>query len=150
MFVAGALGFLAFAGYREYKTTMAPECECEISMQDRLRRGLLVVGLLVTVGLIASPWIIRNTASAAVLADASLSAPTMQSVVLEVEGMTCDACNITVQKALTNLDGVKEATVTFEPPEAVVVYDPGLVSPDDMSRATGNVGYPSTPKEETQ
>jgi len=142
-FIAGALGLLAFAGYREYKTTMGPECDCEVSMQDRLRRGLLVVGLIATIGLIASPWIIRQTASADILTAASIDNPTMKQVVLGVEGMTCDACNITVQKALTNLDGVAEANVTFEPPQAVVIYNPALVTIEEMSEATTNVGYPS-------
>ncbi len=142
-FIAGALGLLAFAGYREYKTTMGPDCECEVSMQDRLRRGLLVVGLLATLGLIVSPWVIRSNASADFLAATNMNNPALKQVVLGVEGMTCNACNITVQKALTNLDGVVEANVTFEPPEAVVVYDPALVTIEEMSQATTNVGYPS-------
>ena len=64
-------------------------------------------------------------------------------MILEVEGMTCAACNVTVQKALTNLDGVQAATVTFEPPRAVVRYDPAKVAPEDLTRATTKVGYPS-------
>ncbi|MEX2399600.1 MAG: cation transporter [Rhodothermales bacterium] len=57
--------------------------------------------------------------------------------------MTCASCNITVRKALTNLDGVREAEVTFEPPRAVVRFDASRVSVEELTRATTNVGYPS-------
>ncbi len=144
LFIALAVGFLGYAGYREYRTSTGPECDCEVTMRDNLRRTLLVVGLLVTAGLIASPWIIGGAAatisqrSGAVLTDVHV-----RQVNLEVEGMTCATCNITVQKALTNLEGVKEATVTFEPPMAVVTYDPDWVSVEELTEATANVGYPS-------
>ena len=147
-FIAGAFGLLAFAGYREYRTTLAPECDCEITMRDHVRRGLLVIGLLVTVGLVASPTLIRSFAPQELLTAASLDPSNSKRVVLVVEGMTCDTCNLTVRRALMNLDGVLETSVTFEPPEAIVVYDPTLVSPEDMGRATTDVGYPSYRLEE--
>ena len=46
-FIAVALGLLAFAGYREYRTTTGPECDCEVTLQDKLRRTLLVLGVVV-------------------------------------------------------------------------------------------------------
>lgn len=147
LFIGVALVFLGYAGYREYRTATGPECDCEVTMQDRLRRALLVVGLVATVGLIASPWIIRGTASAATSSTTSgvpvVAEGAVEEVVLEVEGMTCASCNITVRKAPTNLDGVEEAQVTFEPPQAVVRYDPSKVTPEELTRATTNVGYPS-------
>ncbi len=149
LFILLALGFLGFAGYREYRLTTGPQCDCEVTMQDRLRRSLLVVGLIATLALIASPWIIRGTASATMASAPALIENSLQDVVLEVEGMTCVSCNITVSKALTNLDGVEEAQVTFEPPKAVVTYDPSRVSIEQMVEATTNVGYPSKRKPES-
>jgi len=111
---------------------------------------LLVVGLLATVGLVVSPTLIRSFAPQELLRAASLDPSNSERVVLVVEGMTCDTCNLTVRRALMNLDGVLETSVTFEPPEAVVVYDPTLVSPDDMGRATTDVGYPSHRREESR
>ena len=148
LFIMLALGFLGYAGYREYRTSTGPECDCEVTMQDRLRRTLLVVGLIVTGGLIASPWIIGGTASAISKGTTVVDNQQFQQVELEVEGMTCATCNITVQKALTNLDGVQEAEVTFEPPLAVVTYDPDQVSVEELTEATTNVGYPTKLKHE--
>lgn len=149
LFIVLAVGLLGFAGYREHRTATGPACDCEVTMQDRLRRSLLVVGLIATLALIASPWIIQGTASATTTSASSLIESRVQNVVLEVEGMTCVSCNITVSKALTNLDGVQEAEVTFEPPQAVVTYDPARVSIEQMVEATTNVGYPSKRKSES-
>lgn len=143
LFIALALGALFYAGYREWRMSRGPDCDCEVSLSDNVRRGLLVVGTIAVMGLIASPWLIGGVVSAETTREGAVEAVVWQEAVLEVEGMTCASCNVTVQKALTNLDGVKSATVTFEPPQAVVRYDPSKLDPEDLTRATTNVGYPS-------
>lgn len=48
---------------------------------------------------------------------AALSAPAWaatKTVALSVPGMTCAACPITVKKALTKVDGVQKAKVSYE------------------------------------
>ncbi len=143
-FIAAALGMLAYAGYREYRNARGPQCDCEVTLNDKVRRASLVVGALATLALIVSPWLIKgaNDVSAA-----ELFAPEagVEEVALDVEGMTCDACAVTLHKALTRLDGVEAAQVTYEPPRAVVRYRPAVVSLDEIVRATANVGYPGTP-----
>lgn len=148
MFIVGAFGLIALAAYKEYHATMAPDCKCTITIRDRVRRGLIVAGLLVTIGLVASPTIVRSLAPQEMVAEAGIRKAGSAQVILVVDGMTCDACNLTVRHALANLEGVEDAKVTFEPPEAVVVYDPSLVSPDDMRRATTRIGYPSRLKDQ--
>lgn len=141
-FIAIAVVAFGYVVFREIQRSRRPDCDCEGEMSKTARRSFLAIGLLITAGLIASPWIIRGTW------DHDTSAITaelqgLSQVVLEVDGMTCAACNITVSRALTNLDGVEEALVTFEPPQAVVRFDPTRVSINDMEVATANVGYPA-------
>lgn len=142
-FIVLALGALGYAGFREWGMSHGPDCDCEVSLSDKVRRGILVVGTIAVVGLIASPWLIGGAASAETAREGVVEPVAWQEAVLEVEGMTCASCNVTVQKALTNLNGVESATVTFEPPQAVVRYDPAKLAPEDLTRATTNVGYPS-------
>lgn len=81
---------------------------------------------------------------------ALFSAPVLagtQTVTLSVPGMTCATCPITVKKALTQMDGVIEAKVTYEPKEAVVTFDDTKTSVGALTEATKNAGYPSTVKE---
>lgn len=144
LFIAIAVGALAFAGWREWKTSRQVDCECEASVSPRVRRSLLGVGGLVALALVLSPWIIRGTI------DTEAGVPVVQTravqqVVLDVEGMTCASCNVTVQRALTRLEGVEAAWVTFEPPQAVVRFDPSRVTLDELTRATSDAGYSSRP-----
>lgn len=141
LFIGLAVGALAYAGYREWKMSRRPDCDCETSLSILVRRTLLGVGALAVAVLIVSPSLIAAAGADDQPADA-VPVKTEQ-VVLEVEGMTCASCNITVRRALTNIDGVQEARVTFEPPRAVVTYDAAKVSVEALMRATKNVGYPS-------
>lgn len=67
-----------------------------------------------------------------------------QTVTLSVPGMTCAACPITVKKALTRVDGVSRAEVSFESREATVTFDDAKASVRALMDATKNAGYPST------
>lgn len=69
-----------------------------------------------------------------------------RTVTLDVPGMTCEACPITVKKALMKVPGVANAEVSYEAKQAVVTYDDAKTSPDALMRATRNAGYPSTVK----
>lgn len=66
-----------------------------------------------------------------------------KTVTLEVPGMSCSACPITVKKALNNVSGVEKVSVTFEPREAVVTFDDKKTAVEKLQDATKNAGYPS-------
>lgn len=68
---------------------------------------------------------------------------TPQTVKLSVPGMTCAACPITVKKALSRVEGVSKAEVSYEKLEAVVTFDDAKTSIQALTRATADAGYPS-------
>ena len=67
-----------------------------------------------------------------------------QTVTLSVPGMTCAACPLTVKNALNKVEGVSKTNVTFEPREAIVIFDNAKTSVQKLTQATTNAGYPST------
>lgn len=69
-----------------------------------------------------------------------------KSVALNVPGMTCDLCPITINKALSKVPGVSHVAVSYEKKEAVVSFDDAKTSVEALTKATANAGYPSTPK----
>jgi mercuric ion binding protein len=69
-----------------------------------------------------------------------------KTVVLDVPGMTCSLCPITVKKALQKVNGVSRLDVSYERKEAVVTFDDAKTHPDALMQATRNAGYPSTVK----
>lgn len=80
------------------------------------------------------------------LAAAPASAAT-QTVILAVPGMTCAACPLTVKKALSRVEGVTKAEVSYEKREAMVSFDDGKTSVEALTRASENAGYPASLKE---
>lgn len=70
-----------------------------------------------------------------------------KTVTLSVPGMTCEACPITVKKALSKVAGVQKAAVSFEKREAVVTFDDAKTNAEALSKATANAGYPATVKQ---
>lgn len=86
---------------------------------------------------------------AAVALGVALNAPAWaatKTVTLVVSGMTCTACPITVKKALSKVDGVEKAEVSYEKKEAVVTYDDAKTSVETLTKATEGAGYPSEVK----
>ncbi|MGI2142637.1 mercury resistance system periplasmic binding protein MerP [Shewanella baltica] len=69
-----------------------------------------------------------------------------QTVTLDLPTMNCAMCPITVKKALTKVDGVSRAEVSYEDKEAMVTFDDEKTSADALIEATTNAGYPSTIK----
>lgn len=66
-----------------------------------------------------------------------------ETVTLAVPGMTCAACPITVRKALTKVDGVAKAEVSFDKREAIVTFDDAMTNAQALAKATADAGYPS-------
>ena len=77
-----------------------------------------------------------------------LTAPAWASpktVTLNVSGMTCEACPITVKKALQKIPGVLKIGVLYEKKQVVVTFDDSKTNTDALVKATTNAGYPSQP-----
>jgi len=68
-----------------------------------------------------------------------------QTVVLDVQKMTCDLCSVTVKKALEKVPGVAEAKIDYDHKTATVKYDPEKASVAALMKATTNAGFPATP-----
>lgn len=69
-----------------------------------------------------------------------------QTITLSVPGMTCAACPIAVKKALSKVEGVSKVDVTFKTREAVVTFDDAQTSVQKLTKATAEVGFPSSVK----
>lgn len=63
---------------------------------------------------------------------------------LEVKGMTCPACPITVRKVLKRVPGVADAAVDLKTGTAEVKFDPARVQPEALAKAVTGAGFPTT------
>jgi mercuric ion binding protein len=63
--------------------------------------------------------------------------------VLDVSGMVCPLCPLTVRKALERVPGVLEAKADLATKRAEAKYDPDKVSPEALAKAVSNAGFPA-------
>ncbi|MDI6871401.1 MAG: heavy-metal-associated domain-containing protein [Bacillota bacterium] len=60
---------------------------------------------------------------------------------LDVEGMTCMHCAMTVEKALKGVNGVIDAEVDLTHKKATVTYDPAKAQEQQFRDAVARAGY---------
>ncbi|HKA40819.1 MAG TPA: mercury resistance system periplasmic binding protein MerP [Burkholderiales bacterium] len=81
--------------------------------------------------------------AAATILLASHALAANKTVTLDVPGMYCEMCPITVKKALSHVSGVSNVSASYERKEAVVTFDDTKTSVEALTKATANAGYPS-------
>lgn len=59
----------------------------------------------------------------------------------KVEGMTCAACSMTVEKVVGKVDGVDQAAVNLATEKLTVRFEPEQVSPETLVQAVEKAGY---------
>lgn len=89
-------------------------------------------------------------AAAALLTLTNIAFAAPKSATLDVPGMTCRLCPITVKKALQKVDGVSKVDVNFEKKEAIVTFDDAKTNVNELTKATADAGYSSTVKEDSK
>lgn len=82
----------------------------------------------------------KNDAEEEVLPRTTPSEATEQ-ITFPVTGMTCSACQASVQRALQGTSGVGDATVNLLLHNATVSYDPDRISPDRLVEVVRGTGY---------
>jgi len=101
-------------------------------------------GLIVTMSVIGIN--VMPTAQA-VSANESKAVLSEQTAIFAIEKMTCATCPITVKRAMKAVDGVSNVDINFAEKTATVVFDPTVVTVEQVGAASTNAGYPATPAE---
>jgi len=63
------------------------------------------------------------------------------TITIPVHGMTCAACQATVQRTLTRQPGVLDASVNLMMESAAITYDPTVTDADDLVAVIRRTGY---------
>jgi P-type Cu+ transporter len=77
------------------------------------------------------------------------NAKKVAQVTVPVTGMSCASCVRRVERALSEQEGVAEASVNFAAEKASVAYDPTATSPVEMVEAIRRAGYDAGVRETT-
>ena len=67
-----------------------------------------------------------------------------ESAILDVKGMDCAACPVTVKAVLKKQPGVADVKVDPKTATAAITFDPTKVSRETLARVVTEAGFPST------
>ena len=70
----------------------------------------------------------------------------MQTITLNIEGMTCGGCVKSVTSILEGVNGVDKAEVSLENKNAVVEFDPAQTNPAALIEAVEDGPRPNQPR----
>ncbi len=70
----------------------------------------------------------------------------LKRVTYNVEGMTCSSCALGIQATLSRRQGVKEIKVLYDEKTAHIVFDPAVLTTEQLSKAFEELGYRATLK----
>ena len=65
----------------------------------------------------------------------------METTIIKVDGMSCGGCVKSVTGVLTALDGVAKADVSLEQKQAVVEFDAGKVTREQLKAVIEDAGF---------
>jgi periplasmic mercuric ion binding protein len=100
--------------------------------------------LLLTLGLLATSLLLQTTHAEAAVPAQVQNQNSSQSIILDMQNMTCAMCEFTIKKALQGVDGVEEANVDYDTKTAKVTFNPQKTSVDALIKASTDAGYPAT------
>jgi copper chaperone len=65
----------------------------------------------------------------------------METIILDVKGMSCGHCVKAVESSVGDLNGVTSVTVTLETGKVEVQYDPALINLQTIKETIDDQGY---------
>ena len=64
-----------------------------------------------------------------------------EKAALKIGGMTCASCVKTIENSLLRLDGIVEVNIDLAGEKALVIYNPNIVTQEDISSTIEEIGY---------
>ena len=68
----------------------------------------------------------------------------IKTITLNIPGMKCQVCPITVRKALEKTDGISRVSINFDAKTATVIFDPKKTTSTSITQSVEKAGYSST------
>uniref|UniRef100_A0A8D0H821 Copper-transporting ATPase 1 n=1 Tax=Sphenodon punctatus TaxID=8508 RepID=A0A8D0H821_SPHPU len=65
----------------------------------------------------------------------------VRSIVVSVEGMTCNSCVQTIEQQIGKLNGLHSIKVSLQEKNAAIIYNPKLQTPESLREAIDDMGF---------
>lgn len=146
--IALTIVVLGLGFYQAYKPVKVDNCGCSTKEKKSLlesKKFLWIITIVSTL-LISFPYYSKVFSSPVEKNNITVDKDKIGEAVLHIEGMSCQACEGHVIKALMSQPGVIEATSSYEDGIAKVKFDKSKNSPEELAAATETeTGYKVKP-----
>ncbi len=149
-----AFAALAFSFYRIYfrREDCAEGDACATKPVSKLNQLFLWAGVLVILTFALAPYYTGYLAAAvsnpqqpstdtAMPVVAETESMANKTVVIEVEGMTCEGCAVHINETLKKLKGVVSAEANYPKKNVTVVFNPKQITLEQIKKAIDEIGY---------
>lgn len=139
LFMFITFAFIGIAFYLSYRRKMDVDACCGFK-RDRFKKIRLWAITAIAVGLLLFPYVYGAFSKSP--AEVPIS-DNLQQVVIEIKGMTCEACAQSINSAISKIQGVNAINISLEKGEAVVGFDNNVkdIPKNRLLAALENIGY---------
>lgn len=132
---------LGFAWYPKLKPQWDPECACEEDPSFWNTKGFLGVVTILAAVMLAFPYYSDAFFPKQEKQVVYVNESQVQTITLDIEGMTCTGCEATVKNAASGVDGVLEADAFYDTGQATVKYDKSKTNREAITAAINKTGF---------
>src|SRR5699024_2323482 len=133
---------LGFAWYQKLRPRWDPECACEEAPSFWQTKGFLGIVTVLAALLLAFPYYSdaffpkQNNQQVVYVNESQV-----QTITLDIEGMTCTGCEATVENAASGVDGVLEADASYDTGKATIKFDQSKTTREAITAAINKTGF---------
>ena len=137
------IAVLGFAWYQKLKSLPTDDCGCAVDVKPNFLQSktfLLIItlfsALMISFPSYAKAFFPKNE-KAVIITEKS----TIQTVELNIKGMSCEACEAEVNHEVNKLPGIIESTVSYKNRNAIIKFDASKTTIKEITGAINATGY---------
>lgn len=133
---------ISYAWYIHLKPKKADDCGCEIEKPKFYQKRSFLIGMtLFAIISITIPYyshlLFPDNTKEVMVDDVSR----INKIEIQIEGMTCDACQNHVDFAVNELNGIVSVNTSFENHNTIIEFDTTQTSLIEINQAISSTGY---------
>jgi len=134
---------LGFTWYQKLKpkSEQEIECACDENPSFMFSKAFLGIVTVLAAVLMAFPYYSEAFFPAQEKNVVYVQESQVQTITLDIEGMTCTGCEATVKNAAYQLDGVLEVKANYKTGKATITYYQSMLQPKDIEDAINKTGF---------
>lgn len=134
---------LSFAWYQKLKLKKEIDCDCETDEKPSFMQSTLFLVLITVFSalMLAFPYyssvFYSKSEKEVIITDQS----NLQSINIDIEGMTCTSCEEHINHSVNQLEGIVSINTSYESGNTQIEFDQSKTSIEDIEKGINSTGY---------